>query len=133
MEERTVVNTDATEELVTPAAPTPAPKKKRKPVVPVRPMDELHEITANKMTDKERINYIEEMRLISNRLYSQCNEYEQNAKSAFEQKRLYEDKYVKLRAQANQKLNHLVQILKTSYQSALYTGLLEEETEYGKN
>ena len=29
MEERTVVNTDATEELVTPAAPTPAPKKKK--------------------------------------------------------------------------------------------------------
>lgn len=89
----------------TPVTPTPVPilKPRNKPV-PVRSISELDEVAVKKMTDKEKEIYIESLRKAVQEICNINNQWETQAKSAFEKSRVAEEEINKIRNSANLKL-----------------------------
>jgi hypothetical protein len=119
-ENTTTTETTETTEIV--AAPT---VKKLK--VTKRTIEQLHEITPNKMTDAERIDYIKALREENNKLAYQADAFKKNAEAAFDQYRNLQQKFEDFKVKARAKINWARQCVEHARTSIILAGDIEED------
>ena len=97
-------------------ATTPAPKT-RTPAVKARPLVELDNMDAKKMTPAESVLYINALRELILKLRKQMDEMQSVTKSSFEQFRNADDSYHKVKAQYDADIALARQIVNTAAKS----------------
>ena len=110
-EEVETTKTETNEVLETPVVKKKAPKKAD------RLPEDLHNVEPHRMSPAETKSYIKFMREQLSCETARANGLAQNAEQAYEQSRVIDDAYNKLRHSANTKINYLINAinhLKTS-------------------
>lgn len=97
-------------------APTPTPKT-RTPIVKARPLVELDNMDAKKMTPAESVLYINALRELILKQRNQMDEMQKVTKSSFEQFRNADDSYNKVKVQYDADLALARQIINTAAKS----------------